>query len=131
MTPTSPPSPPRAGTAPHLSLGEMGERFARRELVARGLVELDRNWRCDAGELDLVMLDGSVVVAVEVKTRRTVDHGHPVEAVDDVKLARLHALVWRWLTVHGITAAGVRVDVAGVVWPTRGRPSLTYVQGLA
>ena len=131
MTPTPQSSPPRHAAVPHLSLGEMGERFARRELVARGLVELDRNWRCDAGELDIVMLDGSIVVAVEVKTRRSVDHGHPVEAVDDTKLARLHTLVWRWMEEHRIRAGGVRVDVAGVIWPTRGRPTLTYVQGLA
>ena len=130
MTP-KPHSPPAPARAAHLSLGEMGERFARRDLVARGLVELDRNWRCDAGEIDLVMLDGSTVVAVEVKTRRGVGHGHPLEAVDDDKLARLHALVWRWMAEHGITAAGVRVDVAGVVWPHHGRPSMTYVQGMA
>ena len=30
---------------------------------------LDRNWRCDAGELDLVLRDGEDLVVVEVKTR--------------------------------------------------------------
>ena len=130
-TPTTPPPRPGPTRADHLSLGDLGERFARQQLVARGLVPLDRNWRCDEGELDLVMLDGSVVVAVEVKTRRTVDHGHPVAAVDDDKLARLHRLVWRWLEAHGVRARGVRVDVAGVLWPRHGRPTLTYVQGLS
>ena len=43
--------------------------MAERHLVAAGFVILDRNWRCRAGEIDIVALDGDVLVVCEVKTR--------------------------------------------------------------
>ena len=41
------------------------------------MVLLDRNWRCDAGEIDLVLRDGNVLVICEVKTRTSTDYGAP------------------------------------------------------
>ena len=46
------------------------------------MVVLDRNWRCDLGEIDLVLRDGDVLVVCEVKTRSSAAYGHPLEAVD-------------------------------------------------
>ena len=71
--------PPVAGghdmtttAASRKALGAYGETVAaRRHLVERGMVLLDRNWRCREGELDLVLRDGDVLVACEVKTRRS------------------------------------------------------------
>ena len=40
------------------ALGAYGEALAARHLVEQGMVVLDRNWRCDAGEVDLVLRDG-------------------------------------------------------------------------
>ncbi|WP_372736237.1 YraN family protein, partial [Nocardioides sp.] len=51
------------------ALGAYGERVAAAHLAEQGLVVLDRNWRCDVGELDLVLREGVVLVACEVKTR--------------------------------------------------------------
>ena len=42
------------------SLGQYGEGLAARRLVEAGMTVIDRNWRCDAGELDLVLRDGRV-----------------------------------------------------------------------
>ena len=38
--------------------GEYGERLAARYLGDRGMQVLERNWRCEHGEIDLVALDG-------------------------------------------------------------------------
>ncbi len=73
----------------NVALGAYGERVAARHLVDDGLEVLDRNWRCDAGEIDLVLRDGDVLVFCEVKTRRGTAYGHPLEAVDAVKSERL------------------------------------------
>ncbi|HEX5401303.1 MAG TPA: YraN family protein, partial [Pseudonocardiaceae bacterium] len=43
------------------ALGQYGERVAARHLVEQGMVLLDRNWRCEAGEIDLVLRDGDVL----------------------------------------------------------------------
>lgn len=100
-------------------LGRAGEDFAARYVTELGWAVLERNWRCPAGELDLVALDplgrdGPVLVGVEVKTRRSLDFGHPWEAIDAAKLARLHALIRLWAHHHGV-AGPVRVDALAVV----------------
>src|SRR3546814_6257662 len=51
------------------ALGRYGEDVAERFLREQGMVVLDRNWRCAEGELDLVLREGEVLVACEVKTR--------------------------------------------------------------
>lgn len=96
-------------------VGRYGERLAGRHLLARGLVLLDRNWRCPSGELDLVARDGPELVFVEVKTRRSVRFGTPVEAVGADKARRLRRLATRWLAAHGATGRPIRFDVVSVL----------------
>ena len=96
-------------------------RLAARHLVEQGMVLLDRNWRCEAGEIDLVLRDGDVLVVCEVKTRSSVRYGTPHEAVTDIKLARLHRLAVRWVEERGVAVRDIRIDLVGVVRPRRGR----------
>ena len=113
------------------AVGAYGERVALRHLLAQGMVLLDRNWRCPSGELDLVMRDGDVLVACEVKTRTSAVCGSPHEAVDETKLARLHELVWFWAEAHAVHPSEVRVDLVAVVSQRRGAAVVEHVRGLA
>jgi putative endonuclease len=111
-------------------LGERGENIAARHLVTRGLVLVDRNWRCDAGEIDLVLRDGQVLVICEVKTRTSTDYGDPLEAVDQRKVDRLRRLAARWLRVHDCHPEDIRIDMVGVLVPP-GRPvEVEHVEGI-
>ena len=113
------------------ALGAYGETLAARLLTGEhSMVLLDRNWRCPEGELDLVLRDGRTLVACEVKTRRGEGSGSPHEAVDKVKLERLHRLVWRWAEEHGVRPDGARVDLVAVLRPRRGPAVLEHVKGL-
>jgi putative endonuclease len=96
-------------------LGAFGEQIAAAYLTDAGLRVLDRNWRCRDGELDLVARDVGAIVICEVKTRRGVGYGHPVEAVTPAKQRKLRALAQRWLAVHDEHAPEVRFDVVGVL----------------
>jgi len=112
------------------ALGAYGERVAARPLTERGLVVLDRNWRCEAGEIDLVLRDGDVLVFCEVKTRTSTAYGHPLEAVDAIKTERLVRLADRWIEEHGVGAPTVRFDMVGVLRPRRGAAEVEHVRGL-
>ena len=114
----------------NLALGAYGERVAARHLTALGMVVLDRNWRCDEGELDLVLRDGSALVGCEVKTRTSFAHGSPHEAVTDAKLARLQALVQRWRRDHRVQPAETRVDLVAVLRPPKGPALVEHVRGI-
>ena len=114
------------------TLGRYGEEIAARFLTEqRGMTVLDRNWRCEQGEIDLVLRDGSVVVVCEVKTRTSLAYGTPHEAVDHRKLRRLRRLAVAWLRAHEVRAPDVRVDVVAVLRRRSGAPVVDHVQGVA
>lgn len=113
------------------ALGGYGERVAAEHLRERGLVVLDRNWRCDEGEIDLVLRDDDALVVCEVKTRTSFDHGSPHEAITDAKLARLGRLGQRWAEERGIEPPEIRVDLVAVLQPGKGRALVEHVRGLA
>jgi putative endonuclease len=124
--------PARAGVA-H-AVGAYGERLAARYLLESGLRILDRNWRCNEGEIDIVAMDGTCLVIVEVKTRRTLAFGSPVEAVTAVKAARLRRLAGCWFADHRSRAqcvADVRIDVIGVFRPSRGPAQIEHLVAVA
>ncbi len=112
------------------SLGSYGERMAAHRLVEQGMVVLDRNWRCEVGEVDLVLRDGEVLVFCEVKTRTSSAYGHPLEAVGRAKGARLRRLAARWLEVHDVLAHEVRIDLVGVLLSGRGAAEIEHVRGV-
>ena len=112
------------------SLGAYGEAYAARHLEQHGMVLLDRNWRCEAGEIDLVLRDGRVLVVCEVKTRSSLAYGSPLEGVTERKAERLRRLAERWLEVHAVRPDEVRIDLVGVLVPRRGGPRLEHVRGV-
>ncbi|NTU67863.1 MAG: YraN family protein [Chlorobiaceae bacterium] len=66
--------------APH-TLGAEGERIAARYLAGKGYRILERNFRFMRNEIDIIAADGREICFIEVKTRASLDKGHPAEAV--------------------------------------------------
>ena len=120
-------------TQPHTDvrtdLGRRGETLAARHLTSLGMQVLARNWRCPGGELDLVLRQGSTLIACEVKTRSGTGFGDPLDAITPTKQARLRRLLATWATEHGGGADVLRVDSVGIVWPEHERPLLRHVVG--
>jgi len=83
-------------------------------LIARG-------HRDHIGEIDLVAVDGRTLVFVEVKTRTSQDAGHPADAVDEAKQAKLTRLALSYMKRHDLLECAARFDVVAVTWPDRGR----------
>ncbi len=69
--------------------GRRGEDLACRHLESRGLRLLERNYRCRAGEIDLVMLEGGTLVLVEVRSRDGAEHGGAAATVGPRKQRRI------------------------------------------
>lgn len=112
------------------ALGDLGERIAARHLVEAGFTVLDRNWRCDAGEIDIVAADGRTVVVCEVKTRSSSRFGTPLEAITSAKAARLHRLGWLWVRAHQLRFDALRVDIVAVVRRRSGPAVVEHIVGV-
>lgn len=99
---------------PGSGLGPAGEEAARRWLAGRGLTIVAQGFRARVGEIDLVALDGEVVVFVEVKTRTRDGFGRPAEAVTRTKRARLTRTAALFLARSGWGDRACRFDVVEV-----------------
>lgn len=110
------------------TLGMMGEEAAAAYLRNRGFRILDRNWRTPRGELDIVAAEDDCLVVCEVKTRRSTDFGHPVEAVGARKVRRLRSLAGAWLAERAMHAPRLRIDVIGILVPADGPARITHLR---
>lgn len=73
----------------HIELGQAAETLAEKFLESEGLVVVARNFRCRAGELDLICLDGEVLAVVEVRQRTRRDFGGALGSVTRAKRRKL------------------------------------------
>ncbi|MEA3334618.1 MAG: YraN family protein [Chloroflexota bacterium] len=102
-------------------LGRQGEQLAADLLAREGYEIVARNWRHGAaGELDLVAVDGSCLVFVEVRTRRGVSFGTPEESVTPEKQARLFALAEAYEFEYHWEGP-MRIDVVGITMSQNGQ----------
>lgn len=112
-------------------LGERGERRAGEYLVEQGLRIVERNWRCRAGEIDIIAREGPTLVFCEVKTRSGLAFGVPLGAITDRKRMRLRRLASQYLADTGGHRGPVRIDAIGILWPRSGPPVIEHVRGVA
>jgi len=84
-------------------------------LCRRGLRTLTRNYQCRQGEIDLVMLDGSVLVFVEVRYRRNDRYGSGADSVTATKQGRIVSAARQFLAHHAHHALRpARFDVVSI-----------------
>jgi putative endonuclease len=96
------------------SLGARGERWAAAYYAQQGGQLLAQNWRAGVDELDLVVLEGRVVVFIEVKTRTAEQGGEGYGAVNRRKKRALRRAVRAWLREID-RIAHVRCDIVEVL----------------
>lgn len=114
--------------------GRYGEDLAHGYLHRLGWQVVERNWRCAHGEIDIVarecLADGrSALVFVEVKTRRGLGYGNPLEAITRAKVKKLGELAGLWLREHDEHADLVRIDAIGVLRQRLGT-TIEHVRGV-
>lgn len=108
------------------NVARSGEALAALFLRLKGFKIEARNWRCPAGEIDIVAWDRDTLVFVEVKTRTGDRAGTPEEAVTQAKQRRLVRLAEVYLA-RGSETPPCRFDVVAVsvsAW----RPSVRHLR---
>ena len=95
-------------------LGRRGEGLAEAFLRRSAYTIVARNYRCRLGEIDLVALDGPVLVFVEVRSRNGPAFGTPLESVDARKQIRLARVARQFLAERRWHDRDARFDVIGV-----------------
>lgn len=94
--------------------GQRGEELAASYFTQRGYAIKHRNWRCSAGELDLVLEKDGTLVFVEVRTRTSPRFGTPEESVTPAKQQRLIDLAQIYLQKNNCPHLSWRIDVMAI-----------------
>jgi len=98
-------------------VGRAGEEVAAAFLAESGLVVEERNWRCRAGELDLIARDGDILVFAEVRSRTSPSrYGEAIEAVTPRKCRQVRELAGIYLKTRKLAAQSARFDVVAVTF---------------
>lgn len=99
--------------------------------MRQGWHVLARNWRCRAGEIDIIARDPDGVVAIcEVKCRKGVGYGDPLEAITVAKVRRLRGLAFAWVRAQSAPVGRLRLDALGVLTFADGTSRVTHVRGI-
>jgi putative endonuclease len=123
----------RMPIAPHLAVGEQGERAALFELRRRGVVVVAERWISAKvrGDVDLIGWDGETLCFYEVKTRTERDMNPAESMVDDVKRRMLRGLARAYIArfpEQERASIPVRFDVVSVYSPAS-KPEFEIFQG--
>ncbi|HWO20323.1 MAG TPA: YraN family protein [Kofleriaceae bacterium] len=97
-----------------VTLGASAEAAATRLLVERGYEIVERNFRCKAGELDLIARHQRVLVFVEVRSRADAEHGHAAEMVGALKQRRVARVAEHYLAMRDPDYDEIRFDVVAI-----------------
>lgn len=101
--------------ATHNDLGKTGEKLALHHLADKGLRILETNWRYSHAEIDIIAMDGPILVFVEVKTRSTAVFGAPELSVTSRKQQLLTDAAHAYIDVIDHDWE-VRFDVVSIVY---------------
>ena len=123
---------PVASRSQSKSLSAKGEEAAARFLEHRGYKILERNWKCDAGEADIIARDPEGTLCfIEVKTRQSVEAGLPEEAITRSKQSRYEriALCYMMVTDDWDDNDSVRFDAIAICVTAPHRAMLRHHKG--
>ena len=102
-------------------LGRRGEELALAELSQGGYESVARNWRCRAGEVDIIALCDGVYHFFEVRTRRGIEFGAPEESLTPAKQQRMIDVALTYLAEHDLNDVDWRVGLVAVEMDRAGR----------
>ncbi len=100
--------------AQHNELGKKGEQLAVDLLLKKGYDIIERNYRFDKAEVDIIAQIKDTLAIVEVKTRSTADFGNPQDFVKPKQIQRLVKAVDEYVNANELDVE-VRFDVIAIV----------------
>ncbi len=100
--------------AQHNELGKKGEQLAVDFLLKNGYKILERNYRFDKAEVDIIARQNDTLAVIEVKTRSSTDFGNPQDFVKPKQIQRLVKAVDEYVNVNSLDVE-VRFDIIAIV----------------
>jgi len=100
--------------AKHNQLGEKGEQLAVDFLIENGYEIVERNYRFDRAEVDIMVKKENTLAIIEVKTRSTSDFGDPQDFLKPKQIQRIVKAVDEYVIENKLNVE-VRFDIIAIV----------------
>ncbi len=94
--------------------GIIGEKLARDFLAHNGYNIMDTNYRCQAGEVDIIATRGDTLVFIEVRTKTGRFYGTPEESITPIKAEHLRTAALQYGMEHEGLPQSWRIDLVAV-----------------
>jgi putative endonuclease len=107
--------------------GNAGEDLAAKFLESNGFTIVERNYRFERGEIDLIAEEGDELVFIEVKARNSTSFGAPEDAVTEEKQEQVRAVADGYLFEHDIDNRPCRFDVVAIEFKN-GIPEIRHIR---
>lgn len=112
----------------HLRRGNDAETLAEKHLINQGLLAIECNYHCKAGEIDLLMQDAGTLVFIEVRYRSNPFFGTASESITPRKIQRIRKTAEHFLLTHRQYAhLFMRFDVIAISAQT-GKQELLWIK---
>ena len=109
--------------------GDEGETMAVEYLENEGFTILQRNYRFERGEIDIIAQENDELVFVEVKSRHTQSFGTPEDAITPKKESYLKRTAEGFLFQHNLEDKACRFDVIAIEWKGE-RPDIRHIKNV-
>ncbi len=111
-------------------VGQSNEELACSYLKKHGYHIITKNYRCKFGEIDIVASKNNYLIFVEVKYRKTVKVGYPIEAVTLKKQRVISKCANMYLLQNSAYQEDIRFDVIGILSDeiTHIKNAFTYIR---
>ncbi|MGF7185168.1 putative endonuclease [Desulfitispora alkaliphila] len=112
-------------------LGVLGERVAVENLISKGYTILEKNYRCNLGEIDIICRGNNLLLFVEVKTRKSLNCGYGQEAVTAKKQGKIRRVASYYLYKDKklSTEVNIRFDVISIIIKEKNRVDIQHIEG--
>ncbi|MEL6256096.1 MAG: YraN family protein [Bacteroidota bacterium] len=116
--------------ASHNDLGKKGEDIAAGFLEAKGYHIMDRNYRYEKAEVDMValQLEPAELVFVEVKTRSNTALNHPENAISEKKKSLIFKAADSYIYEKQMSTVPVRFDVIAIGMDNPEHPMIHHIE---
>ena len=100
----------------NIQTGRQGENIAKEYIEKCGMKVIDTNWHYSKNaEIDIIAEDKDTIVFVEVKTRTSLNFGHPFEAISGEKIEKINNAALAYLKLCKKTYKNYRFDGIAII----------------
>lgn len=111
----------------NLQIGKEGETIAAKYLLGLEYAILDTNWRHHHWELDIIAAIGNTLHFIEVKTRTSLQFGHPEQHISVKKMRHLKNAACHYHYLHP-QFKKIQFDVIAINFESGKNPTIFFIE---